>query len=76
MEWRKSSYSGTETNCVEIGFDWRKSSYSTDQTNCVEVAYPTSAPTVGIRDSKSPASGQLMLPVTALHQLTRSITGS
>jgi hypothetical protein len=35
---------------------WRKSSYSTAQGECVEVAI---AGTVGVRDTKNRASGQL-----------------
>ncbi|MGW4060934.1 DUF397 domain-containing protein [Amycolatopsis sp. NPDC004747] len=53
--WRKSSYSGNETDCVEVGFHWRKSSYS-QHTDCVEVAVST---TVGVRDTKSRHLGQL-----------------
>lgn len=36
VQWRKSSYSAQEGECVEIGA-WRKSSHSTQQGNCVEV---------------------------------------
>jgi hypothetical protein len=36
--WRKSSYSGSEANCVEVGaIPWRKSSYSGSEADCVEV---------------------------------------
>jgi hypothetical protein len=49
-EWRKSSFSGVNTNCVEVA--WRKSSFSGGNTNCVEVAVVSSR--VGVRDSKSP----------------------
>ncbi|MGW4483945.1 DUF397 domain-containing protein [Amycolatopsis sp. NPDC004368] len=34
--WRKSSYSTSQANCVEVGA-WNKSSHSTTQSNCVEV---------------------------------------
>lgn len=47
FSWRKSSRSGSQTNCVELG--WRKSSWSADQTNCVELAN-----TGAVRDSKNP----------------------
>jgi hypothetical protein len=45
--WRKSSWSGDQTNCVELA--WRKSSSSTSQTNCIELAS-----TGAVRDSKNP----------------------
>ena len=63
--WRKSSFSGSETNCVEVA--WRKSSFSSETADCVEVAYG-----VGIRDSKNPSGGHLTVPDTALQQLIRS----
>ncbi|MEV4056839.1 DUF397 domain-containing protein [Amycolatopsis sp. NPDC049688] len=53
--WRKSSYSATEGECVEVGFDWRKSSY-TAKDECVEVRL---ADTVGVRDTKARHLGQL-----------------
>jgi hypothetical protein len=49
MHWRKSSYSSSTGNCVEV--DWRKSSFSSDTANCVEVA--PSSNTVRVRDSKN-----------------------
>lgn len=35
--WRKSSYSGSEAECVEVAA-WRKASYSGSEASCVEVA--------------------------------------
>ena len=35
LTWRKSSYSTSNGNCVEVSLVWRKSRYST--SNCVEV---------------------------------------
>ncbi|MEU3019604.1 MULTISPECIES: DUF397 domain-containing protein [unclassified Nocardiopsis] len=63
LEFRKSSYSSSQDNCVEVApiLTFRKSSYSTSQENCVEVAdLPTGA---AIRDSKNPDHG--FLPVGA-----------
>ncbi|MEV8608836.1 DUF397 domain-containing protein [Amycolatopsis sp. NPDC051373] len=55
-EWRKSSYTTNQSNCVEFAA-WRQSSYTTDQSNCVEVA--TSPVEIGIRDTKDRAGGHL-----------------
>jgi hypothetical protein len=57
MQWRKSSYSDAEVNCVEVA--WRKSSFSADTVNCVEVAPGDLA--AGLRDSKNPEGGHLAL---------------
>lgn len=46
--WTKSSYSQTDTNCVELA--WIKSSFSGTQDNCVELAQLGDA--IGVRDSK------------------------
>jgi len=42
---------------------WRKSSRSGQDTNCVEIETVSRA---GIRDSKNPDGGRLVLPVTGL----------
>lgn len=61
--WRKSSFSGTNTDCVEVA--WRKSSFSDGNTNCIEVA--SSAEHVGVRDSKNPAVPPLTFPARSWH---------
>jgi Domain of unknown function (DUF397) len=58
--WRKSSYSGGNGNCVEVG--WRKSSYSGDNGNCVEVGWPSTK--VAVRDSKCPTGPTLSFPTS------------
>nr|WP_026316567.1 DUF397 domain-containing protein [Actinokineospora enzanensis] len=75
--WRKSSFSGSNGNCVEVEWrkssfsgtngdcvevGWRKSSFSGDNGDCVEVAYTE---TVAVRDSKKPAAGILSFTPTA-----------
>ncbi|GGM40068.1 hypothetical protein GCM10012275_08780 [Longimycelium tulufanense] len=64
--WRKSSYSGTDTDCVEVA--WRKSTRSGTDQDCVEVAWrkpslsknqgacvgvSSLSGAVGVRDSKN-----------------------
>jgi hypothetical protein len=58
FSWRKSSRSGSQTNCVELG--WRKSSKSTSQTNCVELSN-----TGAVRDSKNPNGPILTVDLSA-----------
>ncbi|MER6993694.1 DUF397 domain-containing protein [Saccharopolyspora hirsuta] len=69
LNWRKSSYSGEEGNCVEVG--WRKSSYSASQSDCVEVG--AGVDLVGVRDTKDRDGGTLAFPPQAwgsfLHRL-------
>ncbi|MEU4668834.1 DUF397 domain-containing protein [Amycolatopsis sp. NPDC023774] len=60
--WRKSSYTTSDSNCVEFAA-WRKSSYSTNDSNCVEV--DTSPVEIGIRDTKDRAGGHLTLSPAA-----------
>ncbi|OLT16062.1 hypothetical protein BJF79_18580 [Actinomadura sp. CNU-125] len=57
--WRKSSYSGNG-DCIEVGIAaWRKSSYSGSGGQCVETVAPDD--TIGIRDSKAPNGGVIVL---------------
>lgn len=57
--WRKSSYSGSNAQCVECSSaTWTKSSYSQPAgDNCVEYAPLPSS--VAVRDSKHPGAGHL-----------------
>lgn len=60
-EWRKSSWSMSESNCVEVA--WRKSSWSTSESNCVEVA--AGGTLTAVRDSKNPTGPMLAFPVSS-----------
>ncbi|MGW5723442.1 DUF397 domain-containing protein [Amycolatopsis sp. NPDC003865] len=70
MVWRKSSYSGPESNCVEVG--WRKSSYSGGQSECVEVKLDRS---VGVRDTKARDQGQLTVTPAAWTAVVTALRG-
>lgn len=70
MVWRKSSYSGPESNCVEVG--WRKASYSGAQSECVEVRLDRS---IGIRDTKAREQGQLTVTPAAWSAVLSSLRG-
>ncbi|MEV0088396.1 DUF397 domain-containing protein [Saccharopolyspora sp. NPDC050642] len=56
INWRKSSYSGSQSECVEVG--WRKSSYSGQAGSCVEVGAGPGL--VGVRDTKDRDGGTLV----------------
>jgi hypothetical protein len=86
-EWRKSSYSGSSGNCVEVR--WQKSSHSGMNGNCVEVSWQKSSysgPTgnciearasapghVAIRDSKDKAGPRLTVNDRAWDAFIRGI---
>ncbi|GAB3443924.1 DUF397 domain-containing protein [Streptomonospora sediminis] len=58
LEWRKSSYSGSNMNCLECSSaTWHVSSYSGREVNRVEYAHLPSS--VVVRDSKHPQAGHL-----------------
>lgn len=72
--WRKSSYSGTQGECVELARvprGWRKSSYSGSQGECVELA--TEDDKVLLRNSNHPAAGTLALTSTHLAHFLHAI---
>ncbi|MCX2733226.1 DUF397 domain-containing protein [Saccharopolyspora sp. NFXS83] len=62
VDWRTSSYSGPQGNCVEVG--WRKSSYSAANGSCLEVNFRKSTRSAGqgncveVGFKKSSYSGQ------------------
>jgi hypothetical protein len=49
-QWKKSSYSNSFSNCVEVA--WRRSSHSFSNGQCAEAA--RAGGTVLVRDSKDP----------------------
>ena len=56
--WRKSSFSSSSGNCVEVTIGWRKSSFSASSGNCVEVVGLTGL--VAVRDTKQDARGPIL----------------
>ncbi|MGH3770190.1 MAG: DUF397 domain-containing protein [Pseudonocardiaceae bacterium] len=73
--WRKSSYSTSEANCVEVAaLGWRTSSDSSSQINCVQVAL--GAPAIGVRDSKHPDGPVLAVPSPRWSSFLRGIASS
>ncbi|GLU47980.1 DUF397 domain-containing protein [Nocardiopsis ansamitocini] len=74
LEFRKSSYSTGQDNCVEVAPItpvFRKSSYSSGGENCVEVAdLPAGA---AVRDSKHPGLGHLAFGAAEWTAFTRGL---
>ncbi|CAM3631106.1 hypothetical protein GCM10009799_48870 [Nocardiopsis rhodophaea] len=74
LEFRKSSYSTGQDNCVEVAQippTFRTSSYSTSQNNCVAVADLLTG--AAIRDSKHPELGHLAIGTAEWVAFTRCI---
>jgi Domain of unknown function (DUF397) len=68
--WRKSNYSGSEANCVEVA-TWRKASYSGAQASCVEVADTTDI--VLVRDTTNRRGGTLGFSAAAWRTFTNQL---
>ena len=54
MNWRKSTFSGSNGDCIEIANDWRKSRRSA-AGNCVEIASG-----VRVRDTQQHGTGPVL----------------
>jgi hypothetical protein len=75
MTWRKSSYSGSSTECVEVGTaPWRTSSYSGSSGECVEVG--TAPTTVVVRDTKNRDGVRLTFSAHAWHSFAATLRRS
>ena len=70
ISWHTSSYSGSGSDCVEVG--WRTSSYSGHGSDCVEVA-PAPAGVL-VRDSKNTAGPALAVTTTAWRAFLATVT--
>ena len=71
-EWRKSTYSNSSSNCVEVAGVWRKSSHSNGQSSCVEVR--TGQPgAVAVRDSKDRGGPELAFTAGAWAAFVRGV---
>ncbi|MEW2508302.1 DUF397 domain-containing protein [Amycolatopsis sp. NPDC047767] len=58
LKWRKSSYSGNDT----------------DKTDCVEVAFAPNGDGAFVRDSKDPEAGAFTLPATGWRGFLTSVS--
>lgn len=77
MEWIRSSYSGSNGNCVECAVPargWRKPSYSNPDGNCVEAASDPGV--VYVRDSKDPDGPRLAVHAQNYAQFLDRVRGS
>lgn len=54
-------------------FTWCKSSYSSDTSNCVEVGAAAEQALVGVRDSKDPDGGFLLVAAARWQDFLRAI---
>ncbi|KJY37480.1 DUF397 domain-containing protein [Streptomyces sp. NRRL S-495] len=83
LGWHKSSYSGAQSDCVEVaevvpamivGAGWRKSSYSAQANDCVETG-PLVLGGMAVRDSKDPDGPALMFPADAWAAFVGAVRG-
>lgn len=72
-QWRKSSYSADNGNCVEVA-GWRKSSFSGSNGNCVEAG--TTGQAIAVRDSEDPDGPSLVFEPSAWHAFAASLKGA
>ncbi|HET6187631.1 MAG TPA: DUF397 domain-containing protein [Trebonia sp.] len=77
VTWRTASYSGSNSNCVEVGV-WRKASYSGGNGgNCVEVAATLDQAGADVlclvRDSKDRDGGSLAFTPAAWRAFTARV---
>ncbi|WP_199523301.1 DUF397 domain-containing protein [Kitasatospora sp. MBT66] len=82
-EWRKSSYSGAQSECVEVaevvpfevtGAEWHKSSYSAQANECLETRQPVLGG-MAVRDSKDPGGPALLFEADAWSSFVAGVKG-
>ena len=79
--WRKSTYSGTSGDCVEVGSNgpilawdteaWRKSTHSGPNSDCIEAA--TGQDVILVRDTKNRDGGALAFGADAWASFVTSL---
>ncbi|QZZ32675.1 DUF397 domain-containing protein [Streptomyces sp. ST1015] len=74
-EFRKSSYSAQQDDCVELASAFRKSSYSAQENACVELAH-TSLGGHAVRDSKHPSGPVQFFSAEAWTRFIQSVTAT
>jgi Domain of unknown function (DUF397) len=76
VTWRMASYSGSNSNCVEVGV-WRKASGSSSSGQCVEVAASRDQAATDVlclvRDSKDRGGGSLAFTPAAWRAFTAQV---
>jgi hypothetical protein len=71
-DWRTSTRSATNGNCVQVSLPgWRTATRSSQNGNCVEVALHPDG--VGVRDSKDRRGPQLWVTADAWRQFIADI---
>ena len=72
-DWRKSTYSNGQAECVEVA-TWRKASYSNSSGACVEVGKAAAA--VLVRDTTNRSGVTLTVPAPAWRALLAEVRAS
>jgi hypothetical protein len=73
-DWRKSTHSNGQGNCVEVGIAWRKATHSNSSGSCVEVGKAQAA--VLVRDTTDRSGPTLVVPASAWRTLLAEVRAS
>ena len=73
-DWRKSTYSNGQGDCVEVGVAWRKPSHSDGQGACVEVG--TAPRAILVRDTTNRSGATLTVSAETWRALLSKVRAS